>query len=478
MPSDHLERPDRRPRRSKNLRRLATLSLAVGLAPGCARSPKPIRNVVLIGIDTLRTDHVGAYGYARPTTPALDLLSKKGVVLDAAYSTSNWTVPAVASVLTSRTPPEHGAGLTGKVRNLDGSSPPAPIRAGVSTLAGELRRAGFATAMFSANPFFYDSFTSGFEVSKVEPVPATTLVNRALDWLDKADSRRRFLYVHFIDVHQPNRAPASIRALFPIADGTAPDLSDGGLSGSGTVETGSKAPLVERSRALREAAYDASLRYVDMELGRLLASVARRDLSSPILIVVFSDHGEEFWDHEQVERSWGDDPRGIYGVGHGHTFFDELIHVPLILAGGSLPRGRRSPCIASLMDIAPTILGQLGLPRDVTWQGVDLATRLQGSSPDCGDRPIFASSPAYGPDGASVRLGPLKLIRRGDLPPLLFDLRSDPLELHDLAPARPAAVARLAELEREYRRSAFESEKMPALTDKKLIDQLRDLGYL
>src|SRR5690606_12342104 len=152
--------------------------------------------------------------------------ARTGTVFERAYSTAGWTVPAVASVLSGRYPASHGAGIPGEIKNLD-ETPPAPIHAGFKMLAERFSNSGYATALFSANPFLFGRFRDGFETVEVARTPGDHLVDRALEWIDRPDDRPRFLYVHFMDVHAPNAAPERLRRLFAIPDGTVPSERDG-----------------------------------------------------------------------------------------------------------------------------------------------------------------------------------------------------------------------------------------------------------
>ena len=160
---------------------IATLAvlLAIGLTAigtGC-RKPRvavPVRNLVVICIDTLRADHVGAWGYERATTPAIDALARRGVRFANAFSTSSWTVPSVASILTSLPPALHGAGVFGQVRQLSETQPPHQVSAEIPMLAQHVSALGYRTALFSANPFLYGRFKDGFETAVVDLRPGTS----------------------------------------------------------------------------------------------------------------------------------------------------------------------------------------------------------------------------------------------------------------------------------------------------------------
>jgi arylsulfatase A-like enzyme len=453
----------------------AALPLAASAMLGCRHRETAPRRVVLVGIDTLRADHLGAYGYSRSTSPRIDQLASRGVQFDRAYSTSSWTVPAVASVMTSLYPNEHGAGIPGNPKNLD-KIPPSGIRPDAVLLASMFRAAGYATALFSANPFLYGRFREDFEVAEVHRDDGESTMNRALAWLASPDERRRFLYVHLMDVHQPNHFSPEDASEFAIEDGIEPSAVDGdwkfGWSWPRDVEN----PEAVHARRLRVAAYDAAIRFDDRQVGRLIDALGLRGFDDSV-VVVFADHGEEFWDHVAVEHSWADDPRGVSGIGHGHTMFDELLRVPLIVAGQEIEAGARSRCPVSLVDVPVTLARSAGIAVPQSWRGVDLR-QVPTSGIDCEARPLFASSPAYGPPGVVARIGPLKLYRRGDMLEMIFNVHSDPAEQRPLAAEASSLVARLRGLADRYQQSTFPSGPAQPIRDEALLKELRALGYL
>src|SRR5207247_405046 len=238
------------------------------------------KGIVLVSIDTLRRDHVGAYGYAPPTTPRIDALAREGVFCEDAVSTSSWTLPAHLSMLTS-----------------------------------------------------------------VDPV-----ANRALDVLDRIGDRPFFLFLHFYDPHWHYEPPENTRKIFDTSyAGTITGrLQDFSHRDRKSVSPADLAHLV--------ALYDGEIRYVDDELGRVFDHVRARGLDRGTLVLVTSDHGEEFLEH----GSWE----------HQKTLYEEVVRIPLLFRGpGVAPR--RDSAETSLLDVAPTLL---------TWAGVPVPAPMQGRS--------------------------------------------------------------------------------------------------
>lgn len=466
----------------------AAIVLAAALLCAACSSPEPnpgertAQNVVIVCIDTLRADHVGAYGYGREVTPFIDGLASAGTVFENAYAHSNWTVPSTASLLTSRYPSEHGAGIEGEMRLLGEDTPLLQIRDGVETLATHLDRDGFRTGLFSANPFLFGRFKNGFDAAEVGRKNASDLTTAALGWLDRAPGERFFLYLQYMDLHEPVEPPPPFFNLFPVAAGGGRGREHAGWSFGGIKHRRElDDPAFRAYRAHRVALYDGALRYVDEEVKRLFRRLEEAGLAENTLVVITSDHGEELWDHALEQGAAGKDPRGFWGVGHGHTMYEELLRVPLILHGPAVARGRRVACPARHIDVMPTVLELLGLPGHAGARGRSLVP-LFASNPDqeeCSAVPILAESPAYGPDARSVTWKGRKLIELSGGGELLFDLREDPGERVNLADRQPHLAEGLRAIrERELAGSErpVRSESIPL--DEETKRELRALGYL
>ena len=374
--------------------------------------------VIVYLVDTLRADHLGLYGYGRDTDPALRGFARGAVVFDAAIAPSSWTKPSVASLFTSLPPSEH--------RCVQFYTPLDP---GFVTLAERLREGGYATGAVVANKLVHAKdarFDEGFTffTSPPEPQRAAEAVDEALRFLDGRRGLPTFLYVHTLDPHSPYSPPPPFDRRF----GAAPTPDRPASEPYHYREPDDLARIV--------AQYDGEIAYGDQEFGRFLGGLKARGLYDRALIVFLSDHGEEFLDHGH----WV----------HGHTLFDELVRVPLVVKyPGGLQAGRRVARQVQLVDVLPTILKVQGLPvpKAPAIAGRPLEESFDGTS---AERPAvfetkYREYVAYG-----VRTRAHKYVRHVHPEPreLYFDLALDPGERQARWPepgAEVLALKRIAE---------------------------------
>ncbi len=461
--------------------RILLLPLLLLVACRCAPATEPgppIENVLVVYVDTLRADHLGAWGYDAPTSPRLDALAAESVRFERAYAPAPWTYSSTASVFTGLLPATHGAEIPGRVRDetargleLSEISPELPTLAGLATAAG------YRTAFFARNSYLGHGLDRGFETfENPRKHNAMRQTDRALEWLGELGDDDRFLMVvHYMDAHTPSISSHEDRALFPAA--AELDKADYLQARKFWRKDARKPPEklkdFEQVRDRRVGTYDASIRYLDRHVGRLLDGLgARRERT---LVIFTADHGEEFWEHAALERALYKDPRGTYGIGHGHTFFEEVVRVPLLLSHPSLPPAVETGR-ASLVDLMPTVLDAL----DIDYHGPTAGrSLLAGPPPD--DRELVFDAVAFGADKQGLLSGDLKLTRSVSEPPLLVDLAADPGEQVNLAPERPGDVARLsAALDRHLEAAAGLVADGPvsrSLSDEERAE-LEALGYI
>jgi len=418
----------------------AALGLAAWAAILPASTPAGPPNILLVTIDTLRADHLGAYGYGRIETPNIDRLAKRGTLFSQAFSPVPLTLPAHAAIMTGTVPPIHG------VRN-NGQRLPA----GPRTLAEILKGRGYRTGAF-VGAFPLDSrfgLNRGFETyddrygSRNASRDLTFVERRADDvnapaaaWISARSGEPFFAWVHYFDPHTPYEPPP------PYAAG------------------------------YRGREYDGEIAYADAALGRLLARLEASGLLENTLVVLTADHGESLGEHGEAT--------------HGIFIYDSTLHVPLILAHPALiPAGRTVGSPVGLTDLAPTILDLLGIPLPAGMDGISAAPALKSKpgsgGPNVEGREMYIECQAGWLDR---RWAPLRGIRTGtwkyiDAPQAeLYDLRTDSGETRNVLSTHPAEVRRLSEalgrIVRTAPATAAKSEPMSAETRRKL----RSLGYV
>ena len=439
------------------LRLLALLALLLGCAAPQSGSP---RNLILISIDTLRPDMLGTYGYGRDTSPHLDALARRGVVFEAAYATAPWTLPSHASLLTGRYPSR--LGMVWLDRKL-------PARVG--TLATLLSEAGFRTAAF-VNSVFLGSrhgLDRGFQDFRLVPEEfgrrAPSLVELgAARWIQSSSGPPFFLFLHYYDVHSdyaslPEYEERFVRPYRGNVNGSTEQLKQ--IKREGT-------ELSEPDLAHLEDLYVAGIQQLDDGLGRLMTVLEAADLLEDTLLAVTSDHGEEFGE------------RG--GVEHGGSQHEELVRVPLLLAGPGIPSGRRVETPVSLVDLLPTLLSRLGVAAPGGLDGHDLSPLLRGAEvpAELRDRLIFSEADGRigedEPVTTAVRRGRYKLIEDRSADSLrLYDLDADPGEHRDVGDLHPDVFAELTRALGVFAASHEEAERVDLGPDEK--EHLRKLGY-
>jgi arylsulfatase A-like enzyme len=440
-------------------------------------------NLLLVVVDTLRADVVGAWGDDGGLTPNLDELARRSVRFADLTAPSSWTLPSVATLLTGQPPQVHGAG-----RRV-GDFAPTALGDEPPTLAETLAGNGFYTAGVYNNIYMNPSFglEQGFDEYAWVEAEDAAVVDRALERLEELADRRHFLLVHLFGPHHPYEPPRDV--CWQVAPRFAPGY-EGDLGCSyerRDVPTLDGVVPPRRDRRWIEALYRAEVAETDRQLGRLLAGVRELGLADDTVVAVVSDHGEAFFDRlDQLSAN------GYVPSDHGNTLFRELLHVPaLVHAPGLEPAV--SPHPAELADLYPTLLRLLGFePPPVT--GRDLLAELT-AGPE-GRRTRLAGFLLYGPDRWSARRGPWKLVApaadgaagEATAAAQLYDLDADPGELRDVAALHPDVAARLAALaETELARRAELRRRFLAGEEDVLnaaylewvhVTKLRALGYL
>ena len=453
---------DRKPSRLLGVFLLALTLLGVLPFRAVAEESEPRRrfpNVVLISIDTLRYDRLSINGYRRPTSPRIDALLESGIRFDEARVPEALTSPSMCSILTSLEPHEHGAS-----RNA------LPMRSQLPSMTTVLGQRGYKTAAFVGNWTLKDELTrlgEHFEtyVEVLERKRYLGMVNaeataddlneKALEWVDQhledAAAWPFALWVHYVEPHAPymlhkdmaERLGIKLREELPPSD-----------------------------------LYDTEVAFVDRATGQLIDALRERVPTEDLMILFVSDHGESLGEH------------GYWG--HGRHVYDVTLRVPLGIAWpGKVPPGRIAG-LASTLDLAPTVLGILGLRQPESFQGFDWSPVIRGEMPEPESRTTFHQGhkgAMHKKDAQARRDGLLEvgrvfdgkkeILRLKGNRHQLFDLTADPYErknrVKKSSPASEELLAWLADVQRGL--EAADSEPPPSL-DAEAIEQLKALGYL
>ncbi|MEM1415150.1 MAG: sulfatase-like hydrolase/transferase [Myxococcota bacterium] len=403
--------------------RLALGPLRVEVPAPALADFTPAKNVIVLLIDTLRASKLRPYEpRSRVRTPALDAFAREATLFERAQAPENWTKPSVASILTGLFPATHGT------KN-DGSKLPEAAL----TLGEVFQRAGFQTSSFLANGYVSRAF--GFDqgwdhytnyIRERRNTNASNVFREARAWIDEhADEGRFFTYIQTIDPHVPYDPPDRFLAMYDADD------YEGQVTNRRThllLEDAKKRPprvtFTERDKQRIEALHDGEISYHDAEMGKFLEWLDERGLADDTLFVITSDHGEEFEEH----GSWG----------HGHSIFQELLHVPLLMRfPGVADAGRRVPHVVSTQAIAPTVLEAAGVPVPEAFEIDSLLGFTRGAPPP---GPWLAFSD-FQENRRVVRALDWKLVLRSSLTYVLFDLGRDPGERNEMnGRAHPIAM--------------------------------------
>lgn len=475
-------RATRRDARPRSLRRLLPV-LLVALLTACARPAATLPpNIVMVLIDTLRWDRLGAYGSDRGLTPFMDEFASTATVFRRAYAQSSWTNASVASLFTSRYQSEHG------VTSFFSPLPPEEV-----TLAEVLHHHGYASGAFLANFLlraqlgFGQGFTTFDSYSRLDPqtpgkfIKATAeRINReSLAWLDQnATHDPLFLYLHYMEPHAPfGPLPAALAHV--LGGRPAPDVDtvNQAMATWPLVDFAADPALMQGTKDL----YDAEVMSVDTALRDVFAELRRRGVLDDAIVVVLADHGEEFLEH------------GL--IGHNNTLFEEVIRVPLMIHLPEQTQRLDVDRAVSLVDLAPTLLDLAGIAAPPSFDGHSFAPLLRrardGAWSLSGVRAWWAertrselpvvselikepSATRHSPHERAIIAGSDKLIAGFDEQREFYDLAADPGEQHPEA-LDTATRARLERSLAPLQASAAHGGN--AVIDEDTKERMRALGY-
>jgi arylsulfatase A-like enzyme len=464
-------------------------------------------NVMVVLIDTLRADHLGAYGYARPTSPQFDALAREGVLFERTVAQAAWTKPSVASLFTGRFVKHHGV-----VTSRDA------LGADLTTMAEALGGRGYRTAAFTANPWItpefrfdqgFDQFESGRAMAaqltslykllkRVDRLAARTtgvktdlagtvfwgtsgnlgnserdrlLTDAAVDWIGAQGAAQPFfMYMHLIGPHDPYNPPTEYVRPFREAGW---DGLPGPTKPPARVQTifDKADPLGEHEQAAMMAQYDGAIAFADAQLGRLVEALRKAGVLDRTLIVVTADHGEEFYEH----HNWR----------HGNQLYNEVVHVPLLFRLPERLQPTRRSDVSMLVDVLPTLVNLVGGGQPI--EGLD-------------GRPLFATGTTPIPtayaehfwfDGGTyvsrmVERGELKLKETkdeasGKEKTELYDLAADGGEqrnlLENAGAVRENGLGELQDLLVQFGDKLSVGSTVAVEVDPSTKERLRALGY-
>jgi arylsulfatase A-like enzyme len=441
------------------IRRSLTL-LLLGTTLGCAAPPQESpRNVLLISLDAFRADRLSADGYFRPTTPFLDEFATEGTRFSRAFVNTHGTPPSHTTMLSSLYQETHRVGFQTDGPGTRNDNVPDEITM-VQEILGDN---GWHTCAATGGGYMSGvfGFSRGFDQFNDKSRTIEDGIAVLLQQLDAAPlgSEPVFAVFHTYEVHSPYLPPDDLRGRFLENEPSIEPINDVLVPIQGTAFK----TLTDQDFEALAALYDAEVMHTDRQLRALFAALEERGFMDSALIIITSDHGEEFGDHG--------------GLLHRVTLFEELLRIPLIVIGEGFQSGRVRPDLVSLVDIAPTILAFAGIEAPAVMEGLDL--RIERGTEDWAGQRVFSQ---YTDLLYSVRTPRWKLIERhGPRPPLLFDLQRDPTERHSVAADHAELVESLqAELTvwREALPELNRSDEAPAELSEETVEELRALGYL
>ena len=453
------------------------LFLGQPMVRGPSKDARP--NLLLISLDTLRADRLGCYGYEPPTSPFLDSLAASSTLFLNNRGVAPYTLPTHATILTGLMPQRHGAVEVSD--RLDANR--------VAYLPRLLAKAGYVSAAFAAGGFVSHDFgfSVGFDrfgtvdpilsidadLAAADPKPgalrSTHNLDAAAGWIEEHAGERWFLFLHSFIVHE-YEAPERDLALFRVEP--LDTVGDDPSSYLGEQRRSDRTPSPDVIEHL-SARYDATIHYADRMLAGLFQRLEQRGLLEQTVVVITSDHGEEFFEHG--------------GLGHATSLYAEMLNVPWIIRVPGGAAGNRILDLVSQADLTPTVLDLLGLPGLAGIDGHSRAGLVVGGRRAGPTTPLYAQIRTPLSRRSSLQVGQLKVIR-GDTTTVrrkapsewqLFDLDEDPGEQRDLAGQHPDRLQELRGRLTEYE-SFLQSRALTgrqANLSAEVLRKLNQLGY-
>ncbi|MHC4944556.1 MAG: sulfatase [Planctomycetota bacterium] len=445
-------------------------ALCMLLLNGCGKSKPRKPNLLLVSVDTLRADRLHCYGNPASLSPTVDALASQGLRFETCFAHASLTVPSVASLLTGLYPSQAGA-----------KNNRTPLSKSAESLASAMKRKGYRTAAFVSNFTLrprmrfnqgFDHYDAEFttpELNRPEILTrnADTTVDAVLTWLDEATGNADspfFLWIHLQDPHGPYTPPEDFIpeiASYPSQrlDVLEDDITPHGIPSYQLLGE-------ENESAVYRARYDGEILFFDHHLSRLIDTLDRLDLKDDTAVIFTADHGEAMGEHG-------------FWFSHGQDLFNELIHVPLIIAAPWIEADQPKET-AALMDIFPTLMALAGAGSDelAGYRGINLLD--PGARRKV--RPIYSEvkSDALKTRLRSLVMGRWKLIasRNKKDAPQLFDLEKDPVERQNVYASEPEVAEKMEMIlnaEQQRAESGEKAEELPLTPEE--LKVLEALGY-
>jgi arylsulfatase A-like enzyme len=426
-------------------------------------------NVVLVIMDTMRADRLSLYGNPHRTSPQIDQLARHAIVFDRAIAQAPWTAPSVASIFTGTYQSVHGV-----THRWNQSSITSVLGEQFHTLAEAFHDAGYRTAAFSSQAWTIPrtGFAQGFDtfdvVSSIDDIYETDRVMRSgIEWIGAHEDEPFFVYLHVLDPHSPYHAPPPFDELFwkgPPPPNMAP-MTKLDVAGQWKylLSLGREHPVEDEDLEWMLAMYDSEIAYVDHWVGALSRTLQEKGLSGKTLLVLVSDHGESFREHQVF--------------GHGQRLWNPELHVPLVLVHpGWFPDQERVATPVGTMDLYPTLAELIGLELPPHVQGRSLMVQIPNPEP------IYSE----GANVSEIKLQDAEwsLITKSDYTkPKLYRIDEDPGERKNLAAEQPEVLERmLAELRRRYEANLASPWRAGDSNERRLDPEqaarLRAMGYI
>jgi len=442
----------------------------IGALCGCKRASSPKSpNVLVISIESLRWDHVGCYGYPRPITPNIDRLARSGALFERAYAQCSWTKPSIATTFTSTYLSYHGAtnpiasSNAGPADGTDDKRVFPVLRDGFRTMADFFSKNGYRSFGWTGNSHLWSLFGFGRGFTQYNARIATDgkVVKNAKEVI-LAEQEPWFAFIHIMTPHWEYLPPPKYRRYDRYPHALSINGSNWRRICDGIVK------LTSRDIEHNVALYDGEIAFTDFMIGVLLDTLDKKGLSDRTVVVVMSDHGEEFMEHG--------------GVGHGRSLYEEVIRVPLIIAGPGVPPGRRIEALAQNADLFPTLATLCGFNPVEGLQGLDLTPLIAGKTVKSPRKYVYSEVVnLHAVIGTRFKYLFDHEIDREEL----YDIVEDPGEKNNLAKTPDYRKIKIAfdkharsQLAHNRRLSAKMGKARSVRAPEKLIRDLRALGYL